>query len=124
MSTTQSTLLAQFGDGITAPVEGYAPANLQTATVLSTGELILSTIIGGLTIFAGIYFIFVFLFAALNWISAGDAKKAESARNSITQAVIGLIVIVSAYAVIGLIGSVVGIKILNPAAAINALIPK
>jgi len=48
-----------------------------------------------------------FVWGALEWISSGgDKGKVENARNRITQAVIGLIILVGSYAIIGFIGEI------------------
>ena len=48
-----------------------------------------------------------FIWGAMEWISSGGEKgKVENARNRITQAVIGLIVLVGAYAIIGFISEI------------------
>ena len=62
--------------------------------------------------------------AGISWISAGgDSSKVADARMKIIQGVIGMIVIVASYAVIGLIGTIVGINILNPAQLLSQLVP-
>jgi ascorbate-specific PTS system EIIC-type component UlaA len=48
-----------------------------------------------------------FVWGAIEWISSGgDKGKVENARNRITQAVIGLIILVGSYAIIGFIGEI------------------
>ncbi|MCC6711004.1 MAG: hypothetical protein IT416_01490 [Candidatus Pacebacteria bacterium] len=48
-----------------------------------------------------------FVWGAIEWIgSGGDKGKVENARNRITQAVIGLVVLVGSYAIIGFIGEI------------------
>lgn len=48
-----------------------------------------------------------FIWGALEWISSGgDKGKVENARNRITQAVIGLVVLVGSYVLIGFIGKI------------------
>lgn len=51
--------------------------------------------------------IIFFIWGAFEWItSGGDKGKVENARNRITQAVIGLVVLVGSYAIIGFIGEI------------------
>lgn len=90
------------------------------AGALSTMELIISSMLGLLTALGGIFFIYTFLQGALSWISAGgDSGKIQKARDQMIQGAIGLIILVAAYAIIGVIGTVVGIDILTPAKMID-----
>lgn len=95
----------------------------QQDTLLSGLEGFLSMLIGLMTVVASIYFIFNFLLAAVSWVTAGgDAGKIQSARDRIIQSTIGLVIVVAAYGVIGLIGTVLGIEILQPAEQILTII--
>src|SRR4030042_6577922 len=63
-----------------------------TALTWITG--VVSSIIGILTICATIWFMFQFLVGGLNWITAGgDKTKLATARDRITNAFIGLIIV-------------------------------
>lgn len=76
---------------------------------------IISTVIGVITICAAIWFLIQFLIGGLNWIGAGGDKGAmETARNRILHAIIGLIIVVAAWIIAGVIGKVLGLNILNP----------
>lgn len=91
---------------------------------LSTMELIISSMLALLTALGGIFFIYTFLHGALSWVTAGgDSGKIQKARDELIQGAIGLIVLVAAYAIIGVIGSVVGLSILTPATMINNVLP-
>jgi len=96
-----------------------APASNALASVLST-------IIGVLTIVAGIWFFFQILIAGFNWISSsGDKNKVQEVQHKITNSVIGLAVVVIAYALTSLFGKILGIpNILDIGAAIQLLGPK
>ena len=77
-------------------------------------EKILSTIIGFLTIVGGIFFIMYFITGALSWSTAGGKPdKVEEAKTRMTNAAIGLIIVVAAYSVIYIISKVLGLDILN-----------
>jgi len=102
---------------IKGPSEGYAPdpgadgAALQTAP----GEFtkFASNLFGFLTIVAGLAFLLYFVLGALNWImSSGDQQKVENAKNQLTSAAIGLIIVIAAYTIAGVIGSIFGFDIL------------
>ncbi len=130
-----TTLLAQsanFGkggtEGLLPPASAYNLGPLATdktgAQAASNLELIISQMIGLATILAGLMFLVYFIVAALNWISSGgESAKVIKAREQITQGVIGLIVLISAYIMIGLVGSILGLKLLNPGQAILDLNP-
>lgn len=75
----------------------------------------ISVIIGVLTVSAGLWFIFQFFLGALGWLSAGGDKTAiENARKKITNAVIGLVIVIAAIFLIDLIGTILGLNILSP----------
>lgn len=85
---------------------------------------IISRIVGVLTIVAGIWFIFQFIIGAYGFLTAGgDSKAIESARGKITQAIIGLVVVVAAWALISLLGALLGFEILQPQKFIEMLGP-
>ena len=86
---------------------------------------VLSKIIGLLTGIAIIFFVFQFLSGAVSWLSAGgDPKAVEGARMKITNAVVGFILVVTALALISLIGFLLGIEdILNIADFVGRLGP-
>lgn len=87
-------------------------------------ELLISNIIGFITIIAGLYFLFQIIIAGVNWMSAGgDKQRLETAQKRLQNSFIGLIVVVSAYAIVGLIGTVLGLRILSPALLLINLKP-
>jgi hypothetical protein len=73
-------------------------------------EKIVSQIFGVLTIIAVIYFAFQILMAGYNFISAqGDEKKIEMARQSLTNGVLGLVIVVVAVGLGSLLALLAGI---------------
>lgn len=91
--------------------------------VLTNFESMISVAIGLLTVFAGLFFVMFFFLAALKWVTAGnDSSKVGKARDEMVQGVIGLIVVIAAYGIIGLLGTIFGLDILNPSAVINTLV--
>jgi len=77
-------------------------------------EQLFSTIIGVMTIIAGIWFIFIILIGAIGWMTAGGDKGAvETARKRIANGVTGLLIVVIAVPLIGLVGRIIGLDILN-----------
>lgn len=68
--------------------------------------------VGGLTV------LLYFVWGGIEWITAGgDSSKIEKARNKITQSVIGMIILVGSFAIIGLINTLFfgnDFNLLNP----------
>lgn len=119
------TKLAQFGPGIEPIVTGhqYTAASDTQVGVLGNTERILSSILGTLTVLGSIFFMIYFFAAAIMWLSSGsDSSKLTKARDQMVQAILGLIILVSSYTIIGLIGQVVGIDILNVSDQIENLL--
>ena len=70
-----------------------------------------SSIVGVMTVAAGIWFIFQFLVGGFHWItSGGDKAKLETARDKIIQSMVGLIILASVWAVTTLLGQFLGIR--------------
>lgn len=95
-----------------------------TTALIDTSKIV-STIIGVMTVAAVIWFIFTFITGAFSWItSKGDKAKLETARDRITNAVIGLIIVVAAWAIVSLLGVMLGwenILIQDPGALMDQL---
>lgn len=119
---------AQFGGPIkpVSPIYGEElAANPGDAlSPLKDFETIISTSVGILTVVSSLFFIVYFFMAALKWITAGgDGGKVGKARDEMVQGIMGLIVVVAAYGIIGLVGTIIGIDILNPAKAVFEILP-
>lgn len=129
--TQAQQLLAQanFGGGFDPvsplygrPADEYSNNSL-AGSPLETFETIISTAIGILTIVGAVFFIVYFFLAALKWLTAGgDSAKVQHARDEMIQGVLGLIVMVAAYGIIGLISTILGIPILNPGQAVFSIL--
>ncbi len=92
------------------PVPGSGVDNL----VNLTPSGMISGSISLIFIVVSIIFFFILVFGGLKWItSGGDEKKVASARSGITNALIGLVVVFSAWAIIRVISSLFGITILG-----------
>lgn len=102
-----------LGSGIT----GTGPFQTvldQGATQTQLGTL-LSNLITTITVVGSLAFVVYFTIGGLKWITAGgDKAKVSEAQTQMTQAAIGLIVIVVSFFIIGIVGAVLGIDILNP----------
>lgn len=92
--------LAQLGD-VEPPDRGYA---------LSLGNLI-SSLLNFVMIIAAILVFLYLIWGGIEWItSGGDKAKTESARNKITSAIIGLIVLAASWAVLQLALQLLGFE--------------
>lgn len=85
-----------------APLGNLEPAN------------IISALIRLLLVVAAIVFFFMLVLGGIQWIlSGGDKQKTEAARNQITAALVGLVVVFSAWAIAQLINALFGVNILD-----------
>lgn len=77
---------------------------------------VVSIIIGFLTAIAALWFIIRIVLGGISWLSSGgDQKSLQNAQQTITNAIIGLTIVVASYAIISVISSLLGLDILNPA---------
>lgn len=72
-------------------------------------ENIISQIFGVMTIIAVIYFAFQIIISGFNFISSeGDEKKMEMARKTLTNGVLGIVIVVVAVGLVSLIATLFG----------------
>jgi hypothetical protein len=103
MTPTHTKLLAE----ITNPVLPYSGKGADGVSVL--GKLI-SNIIDGMFIMGFLIALVYLITGGFHWItSAGDKGNLENARNKIIHAIVGLIVLASAWAIMTLVGSFIGL---------------
>ncbi|KKT30194.1 MAG: hypothetical protein UW16_C0016G0014 [Microgenomates group bacterium GW2011_GWC1_44_10] len=111
-----SSVLAATDIPLGPEVGGVGP--FQTAisgNVQSGMGTLLSNLITTITVVGSLAFVIFFTLGGLSWITAGgDKAKVSSAQTQMTQAAIGLIAIVASFFIIGIVGAVLGIDILNP----------
>ena len=101
LSTVYAGALLPSGDDVAAP----------TGT---TVEDILAFAVTALIAVAGLIFIIMLLIGGLRWIlSGGDKAATESARGQVTAALVGLVIVFSAYAIVLLLNTIFGINILE-----------
>jgi hypothetical protein len=102
-----------------------AVANVASETdALTKITRIVSSVIGAMTVAAGIWFMFQFLIGGYTWLSSmGEKQRLEEARNRIVNALIGLVIIVGGWVVLQLVGKFFGIDILisDPAGIMKSL---
>lgn len=101
-------------------LRGLGRLGLEEGTITTEGVLalfsdLISTIIGFLTVIAGIWFIFLVIIAGYQWLSSGgDKAGVTAAREKLTYAITGLVVVVAAFAIVSIIGTLMGIDFLTP----------
>ena len=72
----------------------YAPADATTVSV------IIGTAVSAFLALLGVIFMVLMLYAGYHWMTArGEEEKVEKAKDTITRAIIGLIIVVGAYAI-------------------------
>lgn len=77
-------------------------------------ELLISRVIGVMTVVAGIWFVFTLFIGAIGWITAGGDKGAvETAKKRIANGLTGLVIVVIATFILSLVGQIIGFDILN-----------
>lgn len=83
----------------------------------------ISSILGLLTVVGAIWFLLQVVFGGYEWMSAsGDAKRIETARNRITNAFIGMVVIVAAWSILAVTGQFLGFNtLIDPKTFIDSL---
>jgi hypothetical protein len=75
---------------------------------------LIQSLIGLAFVVAVIIFIFIVLVGAIQWITSGGDKGAvQSAQGKITNAIIGLVILLASYAIVKIIGDFFGISALQ-----------
>src|SRR5574341_1469276 len=75
---------------------------------------IINTAFTWVLIIAAIVFFFMLVVGGIRWIlSGGDKAQTEAARNQVTAALVGLVIVFSAWAIVRLIGTFFDIRILE-----------
>lgn len=83
----------------------FTPLNFSISNLLQAG-ITLALII------AGIVFFFMLVIGGIRWIlSGGDKGQTEAARNQITAALVGLVIVFAAWAIANLLGTFFGIGV-------------
>ena len=100
--------------GTITGIGGYDPGDSIETASKGLSDII-SNIVGLLTIVSGISFLIYFTIGGISWITAGgDTNKVQDAQNKMTNGAIGMIVVVSAWAISWIMGRVLGVNFLNP----------
>ncbi len=105
--------------GVIGGGEGLGPFGKITGDLVKDPSLglikvtqAISSVIGIMTVAAGIWFILIFLTGGFYWItSSGDKAKLHEARERINNALIGLIIVVAGWSILALAGQFFGYDI-------------
>ena len=77
-------------------------------------ESVIEWAIGVMLIVASIIFFFMLVLGGIKWItSGGDKGKTEAARNQITAALVGLVIVFASWAIVALVGTIFGVNLLS-----------
>lgn len=124
LSQVAYKIKANFGTALQPDAAVVPLAATASSDPFTQIEVIISNVIGALTVVAGLFFVIYFIMAGVNWVTAGgDSGKIQKARDQMIQGAIGLVVIVMAYGLVGLISNLVGIHLLTPGQLLKDLQP-
>jgi len=86
------------------------------------GQQILQFGVDALFFTAAILAVIFVLIAGIKWITAGgDKTKVQSARGTMTYAIIGLVIVMAAFLIISLLGKILGFQLLPQATRTNSV---
>lgn len=97
-------------------VYAQATLNIGQPTNIKIGDLgqLISALVGTLLILSALIAFFYLILGGIQWITSGGDKTAmEAARNKITHAIVGLIIVGAAWAVMILVQNFLGITIIG-----------
>lgn len=91
---------------------GLSPPSSDAALTLLANIIVM--LINISLVIAAVVFFFVFLIGGIRWItSSGDKAQIEGARNTIMNALIGLVIVFSLFAILKLIETLFGVNLLQ-----------
>lgn len=82
----------------------------------ATAAALINTFIPNILIIAGVIFLIIIIIAGFQMVIAGqaDPQKMQKTQKTLTTAVVGLILIVTAYWLVNIIQTITGVNIINP----------
>ncbi len=87
---------------------------VRNTTAFGNLGVVISTIIGVLTIIATIWLTIKLIIGAIGIISAGgDKSKLAQSRSSLTMAIVGFVIVISSYFIIKLVEQITGLSLLS-----------
>lgn len=103
-------VLAQLRNPVLPDLLGGGSSPRVESGSVAIGKLI-GALIGAILTFSFILAFIYLIMGGLSWVtSAGDKSKLETARNKITHALVGLIIVASTWAVMKLVGQFLGLN--------------
>lgn len=102
-----------FNTGANAPLN-YAVKGAGYSTT-ATFDVIVSTVITLVLGLMGVIFLILAIYGGYTWMTArGNEDKVADAKKTLTNAILGIIIVLAAYAMVRLIVDVVGGKVFKP----------
>lgn len=84
------------------------------AATLSCIPIVFKNIVTATLVFVGVVAVFLIILSGIKFItSGGDPKQVEGARNTLTYAIIGLVVVLLSFLIINVIGRITGVECIN-----------
>jgi len=112
-----TTTFCCFQGGTIGTFKGIGILGLENIDINDAPKILgraLSAIFTFLIIVASLWFFISFLIGGIQWIgSGGDSKQIETARSRLTQAIIGIVIVLSVFAFAGLLKTLFGIDLLT-----------
>ncbi|MFZ3301484.1 MAG: hypothetical protein WA152_02075 [Microgenomates group bacterium] len=104
----------QLAQNFTNPVVGSSLKGYESGNADRFLEKFIPNGVGLLFVAGALFFFFQLIWGAVSWIlSGGDKGSLEAAKNRLTSAVIGFVLLIASFALIGLIESFFKIDILS-----------
>lgn len=109
--------------------EGIGPLGLEGKTPADAPEIfamIITNVVGFMTVIGGLWFLFQVLIAGFNWLGAGgDKQKLAEAQAKLTSGVVGFGVVALGIVLVRLVAALLKVDlILDPVKAIPMLTPQ
>lgn len=106
-----NNLLAQ---NFTNPVVGSSLRSYESAKADTFLEKLVPNGVGLLFVAGSVFFFFQLIWGAVSWVlSGGDKGSLESAKNRLSHAIIGFVLLIASFALIGIIENFFDINILR-----------
>lgn len=104
------------------PITGQPGSYQANADPGSALETFFSNLLATFTIVGGITFLIYFVIGAFNYITAqGDREKVAKAQRYMSNGLIGLMIVILTWSLVGIVGSLFGIDILDLATLVGSL---
>lgn len=117
------TLIAQNLGTFQPPTKAYSEGSTTPQGAYDNLEKFISALIGFMTVLGSILFVIYFVLGAFEWItSGGDKGHLEKARGRMLYGLLGMILIIASYSLLGLFSSVIGLDFLNPSKQIQQIV--